>query len=258
MRALASPAPSAAAYKPVTAQRTLAQPPLGLQSNKRRCICREYHEPIPYQQAWLWQKDLVAEGCSGHEPAEDTLLLLQHPPVYTLGAGSTTDHLRFDPASPPHPLYRTERGGEVTYHGPGQLVLYPIMNLKMHMQDLHWYLQSLEEVVIRALENVSGLKGERIKGCTGVWVNNEKIAAVGVRAQKWVTYHGVAMNVTTDLQPFQHIVPCGISSRGVTSVKQLAVHEGASDEELIHEYQFGLLDAFAEVFNVELVQSKPL
>lgn len=100
-------------------------------------------------QAWLWQKDLVAEHCSGHEPAEDTLLLLQHPPVYTLGAGSTTDHLRFDSASPPHPLYRTERGGEVTYHGPGQLVLYPIMNLKMHMQDLHWYLRSLEEVVIR-------------------------------------------------------------------------------------------------------------
>jgi len=171
MQALASPAPSAAAYKPVTAQRPLAQPPLGLQSNKRRCICREHHEPIPYQQvsssscqlpdtlsipiaeiamqAWLWQKDLVAERCSGHQPAEDTLLLLQHPPVYTLGAGSTTDHLRFDPASPPHPLYRTERGGEVTYHGPGQLVLYPIMNLKMHVQDLHWYLRSLEEVVIR-------------------------------------------------------------------------------------------------------------
>ena len=110
----------------------------------------------------------------------------------------------------------------------------------------------------RALENVSGLKGERIKGCTGVWVNNEKIAAVGVRAQKWVTYHGVALNVTTDLQPFQNIVPCGISSRGVTSVKQVAVHEGASDEELIREYQFGLLDAFAEVFNVELVHAKLL
>jgi len=91
-----------------------------------------------------------------------------------------------------------------------------------------------------------------------VWVNNEKVAAVGVRAQKWVTYHGVAVNVTTDLQPFQYIVPCGISSRGVTSVKQLAVHEGASDEELIREYQFGLLDAFAEVFNVELVHSKQL
>ncbi|KAL0034515.1 hypothetical protein WJX79_006180 [Trebouxia sp. C0005] len=197
MQAFASPAPSAAAHKPITAQRTLAQPPLGLQSNKRRCIYREYEEPIPYQQAWLWQKDLVAERCSGHQPAEDTLLLLQHPPVYTLGAGSTTDHLRFDPASPPHPLYRTERGGE----------------------DLHWYLRSLEEVVIRALESVSGLKGERIKGCTGVWVNSEKVAAVGVRAQKWVTYHGVAVNVTTDLQPFQTIVPCGISSREVFNVE---------------------------------------
>ena len=109
----------------------------------------EFQQLEHAMQAWLWQKDLVAERCSVRELAEDTLLLLQHPPVYTLGAGSTTDHLRFDPASPPHPLYRTERGGEVTYHGPGQLVLYPIMNLKMHMQDLHWYLRSLEEVVIR-------------------------------------------------------------------------------------------------------------
>lgn len=100
-------------------------------------------------QAWTWQKELVAASCSRVAPGEDTVLLLQHPPVYTLGAGSTTDHLKFDPASPPHPLHRTERGGEVTYHGPGQLVLYPIMNLKMHTPDLHWYLRNLEEVVIR-------------------------------------------------------------------------------------------------------------
>jgi len=105
------------------------------------------------------------------------------------------------------------------------------------------------------LDNVSGLKGERIHGCTGVWVNDQKVAAVGVRAQKWVTYHGVALNVTTDLQPFQDIVPCGISSRGVTSVKQLTARESIPDQELLREYQYGLLDAFAEVFDIDLNDS---
>lgn len=108
----------------------------------------------------------------------------------------------------------------------------------------------------RALEEVSGLKGERITGCTGVWVDNQKVAAIGVRAQRWVTYHGLALNVTTDLQPFQHIVPCGISSRGVTSIKQLSGHEGIPDPELLREYQFGLLDAFANVFDVELTEAE--
>lgn len=100
------------------------------------------------------------------------------------------------------------------------------------------------------------MKGERINGCTGVWVNNQKVAAIGVRAQRWVTYHGLALNVTTDLRPFQHIVPCGISSRGVTSIKQLSGHESISDQELLREYQFGLLDAFANVFDVELTEAE--
>lgn len=117
-------------------------------------------------------------------------------------------------------------------------------------------LRKCVDLSCRTLENVSGLKGERINGCTGVWVDNQKVAAVGVRAQQWVTYHGVAVNITTDLQPFQHIIPCGISSKGVTSVKQLTQHEPAPDQELLREYQFGLLDAFAEVFDIELV--KPL
>ena len=107
----------------------------------------------------------------------------------------------------------------------------------------------------RALEEVSGLKGERIQGCTGVWVNNQKVAAIGVRAQRWVTYHGVALNVTTDLQPFDNIVPCGIATRGITSVKELTAHVGTPDHELLREYQFGLLDAFAEVFDVDLAQA---
>lgn len=106
-------------------------------------------------QAWTWQRQRVDEACAS-DSVPDCLAILQHPPSYTLGAGSSEAHLRFDPNSPPHPLYRTERGGEVTYHGPGQLVLYPILNLRRHTPDLHAYLRSLEEVVIRALHTVSG------------------------------------------------------------------------------------------------------
>ncbi len=112
------------------------------------------------------------------------MFLLQHPPTYTLGAGSTVDNLKFSQSDSPLPLFRVERGGEVTYHGPGQLVMYPILNLQRHQPDLHWYLRNLEEVVIRALEEVSGLRGERIPGLTGVWVDGHKVAAIGVRAKK--------------------------------------------------------------------------
>lgn len=110
-------------------------------------------------QAWRWQKEMVEEACRDAD-VPDRLLILQHPPSYTLGAGSTEAHIKFDLSNPPHPLYRTERGGEVTYHGPGQLVVYPILNLNRHQTDLHWYLRQLEEVAIVALDRVSG-------GCFG-------------------------------------------------------------------------------------------
>ena len=114
--------------------------------------------------------------------------MLQHEPVYTLGEGSTTDHLKFNMDEPPHPIHRIERGGEVTYHGPGQLVMYPILNLRMLQPDLHWYLRQLEEMIIYSLETVSGIEAGRIDGLTGVWVDNRKIAAIGIRATKWVSY----------------------------------------------------------------------
>ncbi|EFN56622.1 hypothetical protein CHLNCDRAFT_12548, partial [Chlorella variabilis] len=174
---------------------------------------------IPYQQAWDWQKGMV-EAVGSSSATLGSLVLLQHPPVYTLGTGATEGHLKFDGAAPPLPLYRTERGGEVTYHGPGQLVLYPILDLRRPplQQDLHWYLRQLEEVAIRALEAASGLRGERIPGLTGVWVGGQKVAAIGVRASRWVTYHGLALNVVNDLAPFRQIVPCGIADRPVASV----------------------------------------
>ncbi|GLI68314.1 hypothetical protein VaNZ11_012675 [Volvox africanus] len=192
-------------------------------------------EVVDYEQAWAWQRALLdraaaAAADEGTRGCRNAVLLLQHPPVYTLGAGSTTDHLRFIPDNSTIPLYRTERGGEVTYHGPGQLVMYPILDLQALKPDLHWYLRQLEEVVIQALDAVSGIRGERLEGLTGVWVDGAKVAAIGVRAKKWVAYHGLALNVVTDLSPFSRIVPCGIADRPVTSVKKvLAERQRALD-----------------------------
>jgi len=175
------------------------------------------------------------------------------------GTGSTEGHLKFDINHAKLPVYRTERGGEVTHHGPGQLVMYPILNLRNHKQDLHWYLRMLEEVVILALDRVSGLRGYRVEGLTGVWVDGCKVAAIGVRASRWITYHGLALNVVNDLAPFQDIVPCGISDRPVGSVAGLLEAEGraaSGSSALLPEYSFALLEALGEVFGLRLVYNR--
>eukprot|EP00898_Chlorokybus_atmophyticus_P004593 jgi/Chlat1/5134/Chrsp33S05135 len=195
-------------------------------TSAQQCVLRDYHDQlVPYVKAWEWQKALVAERVEaklqGTNALPDVLLMLQHRPVYTLGAGSTEQNLRFDINNPPHELHRTERGGEVTYHGPGQIVVYPIFDLVNHTQDLHWYLRQLEEVAIVALANGVGIHAERIDGLTGVWADGKKLVAIGVRATRWITYHGMAMNVAPDLEPFQHIVPCGIADKSVDSVANM-------------------------------------
>ncbi|KAL0351929.1 UNVERIFIED_CONTAM: Octanoyltransferase LIP2p, chloroplastic [Sesamum calycinum] len=180
-----------------------------------------HKELVPYAEAWSWQKAIVKERRALSEINEDfadTLIVLQHHPVYTLGTGSSEEFLNFDVNCAPFDLYRTERGGEVTYHGPGQLVMYPIINLRHHKMDLHWYLRALEEVVIRALASTFSIEASRVEGLTGVWVGNQKLAAIGVKVSQWITYHGLALNVTTDLTPFQQIVPCGIRDRQVGSI----------------------------------------
>jgi lipoyl(octanoyl) transferase len=188
------------------------------------------------------------------EDFDDTVILLQHPPVYTLGTRSSEAHLKFDVEHPPFELHRTERGGEVTYHGPGQLVMYPILNLRHHNMDLHWYLRTLEDLVIGALDKACGIPAHRIDGLTGVWVNNQKVAAIGVRVSRWITYHGLALNVTTDLSPFSNIVPCGISDYSVTSVAKLLEDSSQVDDasllELLHDC---LLEGFAKKFDLHLV-----
>lgn len=151
----------------------------------------------------------------------DTLLMVEHNPVYTLGRRSTTDNIRFDPQRFDCQVHRVERGGEVTFHGPGQLVCYPIVSLEASRKDLRWYLSLVEEVVIRSL-GVWGIEARRSPTDPGVWVGDEKVAAVGIAASRWVTMHGFALNVRPDLAWFDRIVPCGIDDgRGVTSMEQL-------------------------------------
>ncbi|XP_020677115.1 octanoyltransferase LIP2p, chloroplastic isoform X1 [Dendrobium catenatum] len=230
----------------------------------RRCECFDlYKDLIPYKEAWSWQKSVVKMRQSLVERDEDhsdTLIILQHQPVYTLGTRSLEKFLKFDIKNAPYDLYRTERGGEATYHGPGQLVMYPIVNLRCHKMDIHWYLRSLEEVVIRALFTTFSVKASRIEGLTGVWVGNKKLAAVGIRVSRWITYHGLALNVTTDLAPFQQIVPCGIHDREVGTLSEFlwgSVRKGtAENKSLMDVIHDSLLREFSEVFQLSIQHKK--
>ncbi|RFP62976.1 MAG: lipoyl(octanoyl) transferase LipB [Limnothrix sp. CACIAM 69d] len=166
-----------------------------------------------YEVAWGWQHQWQADRIS--DPTlPDGFMLLEHPPVYTLGRGADRAFVRFDPATHPVPLVPIERGGEVTHHCPGQLVGYPILNLRRHQPDLHWYLRQLEEVLIRAI-GTWGLAAERLPGLTGVWLKGCKVAAIGIQVSRWVTMHGFALNVDCELAGFREIVPCGIADRPV-------------------------------------------
>lgn len=157
------------------------------------------------------------------EDAPEQLLLLEHPHVFTLGRGADSSNILADSEQLQDnavEVHETGRGGDVTYHGPGQLVGYPIINLKPDRCDVHRYVRDLEEVLIRTIAEF-GVNGTRIEGLTGVWVGHEKIAAIGVRIARWITSHGFALNVNTDLDYFKMIVPCGITDKGVTSLSRL-------------------------------------
>ena len=172
-----------------------------------------------YEESLELQREAARQRISGQIP-QDLLLLVEHPPVVTLGRSSKQKNLISSPAylaSRGVELFEVERGGDVTFHGPGQLVGYPIIDLKRHKLDLHWYLRSVEEALIRVL-SAYGISGERSTGYTGVWTQGRKIASIGVHARDWVTWHGFALNVTTDLSYFDLIVPCGIAGVEMTSI----------------------------------------
>jgi lipoyl(octanoyl) transferase len=187
---------------------------------------------VPYAEAAELQARLVEERRAGTIP--DTLLLLEHPHVITLGVRGDggRSHLLATPetlASRGVELHETGRGGDITYHGPGQLVGYPIVDLKPDRCDVHRYVRDLEDVLIRTASDY-GITAGRIDGLTGVWVGDEKLAAIGVRIARWITSHGFALNVTTDLDYFKLIIPCGIAERGVTSLSRLLGRPVAIDE----------------------------
>jgi lipoyl(octanoyl) transferase len=185
---------------------------------------------IDYAAALALQHDRVAQRKAGAIP--DTLLLLEHPHVYTLGRNAKPENMLVSAeflATQGAEIFKTDRGGDVTYHGPGQLVGYPILDLTQHRRDISWYMRSLEEVFIRTAFDY-GIKSERVPGAAGVWVGNNKLTAIGVHLSRWVTSHGFAMNVNTNLHYFEWIVPCGLQGKGVTSMAKLLGHAVRMEE----------------------------
>lgn len=170
---------------------------------------------ISYEEGLKLQESLVQDKISGDR--ENTLFLLEHEPVYTMGRNRDDSSLREEIALP-HPVHRTNRGGQATYHGPGQLVGYPVLDLSLFNRDLHAYLRFLEEVLITLLER-HGIRGGRVEGMTGVWVNDRKVASLGVGVRKWISMHGFAINICGDLTPFHHITPCGLPGVEMTSLE---------------------------------------
>jgi lipoyl(octanoyl) transferase len=202
---------------------------------------------VDYDAAWEIQRRAVAARAAGEIP--DTLILVEHPHVYTLGRSGHAENVLLDEATLAQLGARiiwVDRGGDVTYHGPGQIVGYPIIHLARLGKDVHQHLRRIEEVLIRTLAEF-GLEARRDPAYTGVWIGEEKIAAIGVRVSRWVTSHGFALNVDPDLRYFTHIIPCGIRQRGVTSLARLLGRPVGRDE-----VEGVLLRHFAAVFAVTI------
>ena len=201
---------------------------------------------MSYAEALALQTSLVADRRAGR--VDDTLILVQHPHVITLGAGArhSLSNLRV-PLPELHrrgvEFHEVSRGGDVTYHGPGQLVGYPILDLRPDRCDVHRYVRDLEEVLIRT-SRLFQVRPARVPGLTGIWVGHDKLAAIGVRLSRWVTSHGFALNVATDLTYFELIRPCGIEGRGVTSL-----YEATGRSVSVVEVGRVLIDEFADVFS---------
>jgi len=216
--------------------------------SRRRLVVQRLGR-IGYADGVERQKALVQARQAGE--IDDTLLLVEHPPVITLGVKTRGNfaNIRVDGpalAAQGVEVHDTGRGGDVTFHGPGQLVGYPIIDLKPDRQDVHRYVRDLEEVLIRTAADF-GLEAGRIKGYSGAWVGDRKLAAIGVRIARWVTSHGFALNVTTDLAGFDLIVPCGITDRGVTSLSALLGRDVT-----MPEVEAAVVTHFAAVFERDL------
>ena len=211
---------------------------------------------LPYREAWAIQQELVqrrkAREIAGQEG--DTLLLLEHPSVITLGRNAKPEHILTDAARlqlEGIEIIETNRGGDITYHGPGQLVGYSILDLSLIRRDVVWYVRTLEEALIRAAADF-GIRAQRVKGLPGVWVNGAKLAAIGVHISRWVTSHGFALNLETDLSKFRHIVPCGINACPVTSFRELL--RAPVERSLVEDR---IIEHFADLFGVTMQPGQP-
>ena len=197
----------------------------------------------PYQQTWDLQKTLQSRRIKNE--IEDTVLLVEHEPVYTFGKNADENHLLQNYPDNVN-IFHIERGGDITFHGPGQLVGYPIIDLHNYKMSISWFMRSLEDVIINTLMHYD-IAANRKEGLTGVWVKDEKIAALGVRISRWVTMHGFALNVNTQLHYYDSIIPCGIFEYGVTSMEKVLRKEIDMDE-----VKHVLIQQFENVFNSHL------
>lgn len=211
---------------------------------------------MDYDEAWALQRETARRRIAGEEP-HDVLLLVQHPPVVTLGRSTKPAHLLRSAQELQAlgvQLRDVERGGDVTVHEPGQLVAYPIIDLKRHRQDLHWYLRQVEEAIIVALRQF-GLETCRVAGLTGVWrsdnAGTRKLASIGVHAKDWVTWHGVALNVENDLSTFAHTVPCGIGGVEMSTVQRECTRASLRVPD-IAAVTAAVAAAFADVFSLSM------
>lgn len=214
---------------------------------KKRCILHSAGE-VSYEDGLAWQKELV-NALKENGSAPNHLILLEHPPIVTIGRRGTDKNIVADSArleAEGVKVHYTNRGGDVTYHGPGQIVGYPIMRLGDFAKDVHKYLRAIEEVIISTLHRF-GVNGERNKKYTGVWVGGEKIAAIGVAISRWITSHGWALNVNPNMSHFSLIIPCGIQGKGVTSMEKILGREMD-----INEIKKALAESFAEVFGLDM------
>ena len=204
------------------------------------------------QQRIIDEKKLERIGEFKGQRKNDALLFVEHPHVYTLGkSGDKENMLRsmLELQKLEVEYVKTNRGGDITYHGPGQIVGYPILDLDRHFTDIHKYLRFLEEVIINVCADY-GFKAERIEGLTGVWINEKKLCAMGIRCSRWVTMHGFALNVNTDLKYFNNIVPCGIEGKEITSLSQLLGNDIS-----LEEVKERIIFHFEKVFSVNIKPS---
>ncbi|MBN8690356.1 MAG: lipoyl(octanoyl) transferase LipB [Armatimonadetes bacterium] len=200
---------------------------------------------LPYNEAWDKQLEVAEMVMAG---APDTLIFVEHPPVLTLGAGFHEQNLLFTPEQLKQKgvdVVRTDRGGDVTYHCPGQLVIYPIFDLTRHGKDLHKWLRDLEETQLAVLAHY-GIEGRRFPPHTGAWIGDKKVSAIGVKIKKWVSVHGIAMNCNNAMDGFQLIIPCGIVGYGVTSLSMILGRDVTVDE-----VKAVTIQAFEQVFDLQ-------